>query len=142
MDPLAPQTAPVEQACVCPYRYRDGSLEICLITSSNGRRWGFPKGTIEPGETLEQAAMKEAREEAGLIGSLHDEPLGSFRYEKSGRKLSVTVLLMHVSEATETWAESHLRQRRWVTPEQGEQLLDRPELNALLWRAVNQLRPV
>src|SRR5262249_35145752 len=31
-----------------------------------GLRWTFPKGRVDPGETREQAAVREVREESGL----------------------------------------------------------------------------
>ena len=39
--------------------------EVLLIKDSYGR-WTWPKGKIEKGETLEQAAIREIREETGL----------------------------------------------------------------------------
>ena len=38
--------------------------EVCLV--SDGRYWGFPKGMIEPGETPEEAALREISEETGI----------------------------------------------------------------------------
>jgi 8-oxo-dGTP pyrophosphatase MutT (NUDIX family) len=38
--------------------------EVCLV--SDGRYWGFPKGLIEPGETAEEAALREISEETGI----------------------------------------------------------------------------
>ena len=37
-----------------------------LLHQRRGLHWGFPKGRIEAGETEEEAALREAREEAGL----------------------------------------------------------------------------
>lgn len=45
----------------------DGA-RILLISTQNGRRWQLPKGHIEPGETPEQAAVREVREETGVTG--------------------------------------------------------------------------
>ena len=42
------------------------SLEIALIATRSGTRWQLPKGVREPGETLEQTAIREVREESGL----------------------------------------------------------------------------
>jgi 8-oxo-dGTP pyrophosphatase MutT (NUDIX family) len=42
--------------------------EILLISTQNGRRWQLPKGHIEAGETAEQAAVREVREETGVTG--------------------------------------------------------------------------
>ena len=35
-----------------------------------GSRWSFPKGHVEPGETLLQAALRETREETGIEAAL------------------------------------------------------------------------
>jgi len=42
----------------------DAGHEVCLV--SDGRYWGFPKGLIEPGESPEQAAVREISEETGI----------------------------------------------------------------------------
>jgi 8-oxo-dGTP pyrophosphatase MutT (NUDIX family) len=42
--------------------------QILLISTQNGRRWQLPKGHIETGETPEQAAVREVREETGITG--------------------------------------------------------------------------
>ena len=36
---------------------------VCLITSSNGKRWVIPKGLIDPGHTAGETALQEAWEE-------------------------------------------------------------------------------
>jgi 8-oxo-dGTP pyrophosphatase MutT (NUDIX family) len=38
--------------------------EVCLI--SDGHHWGLPKGIVEPGETPEDAALREISEETGI----------------------------------------------------------------------------
>ena len=44
---------------------------ILLVTARrNPDNWIFPKGHVEPGETLRAAAVREAREEAGVEGNV------------------------------------------------------------------------
>jgi 8-oxo-dGTP pyrophosphatase MutT (NUDIX family) len=101
----------VRQAAALPLRQG----KICLITSSNGKRWIIPKGLIEPGQTAGEAALQEAWEEAGLVGVLQQEPIGSYLYEKLGRTYHVIVFQMHVTEVANDWPERSLRQRCWVS---------------------------
>lgn len=41
-----------------------------VLAESLGGAWGFPKGHTEPGETEEQTALREIREEVGLRPTL------------------------------------------------------------------------
>lgn len=41
---------------------------ILLISTQKGRRWQLPKGHIEDGETSQQTAVREVREETGVTG--------------------------------------------------------------------------
>lgn len=54
--------------------------------------WSMPKGHIEPGETREQAAIREVREETGLEGEILAE-LGSVDYSfvSNGKRIHKTV---------------------------------------------------
>lgn len=53
--------------------------EIALIVHSKGRVKSLPKGEINPGETLEEAAIREVKEETGLTGKIIGS-LGSIQY--------------------------------------------------------------
>jgi len=107
---MAETTEFVRQAAALPIRYG----KICLVTSSNGKRWIIPKGLIDPGQSAGEAALQEAWEEAGLVGALQKEPIGSYLYEKLGRTYHVTVFLMRVTEVANDWPERDLRQRIWT----------------------------
>ena len=96
---------------------------ICLVTSSNGKRWVIPKGLIDPGHTPGEAALQEAWEEAGLVGLLSPEPVGSYLYAKWGGTCHVLVFLMQVTEVADDWPERSLRQRRWVSIGEALELL-------------------
>ncbi len=127
------------QASAVPFRSTEAGIEFCLITSLSSGRWGFPKGLIDPGETAVETALKEAFEEAGLRGEIVGEPLGDYRYAKWGSMLCVTVYLMEVNAAEESWLEADRRQRRWVSAETATDMLDRKYLARLLKLAVRRL---
>ena len=56
------------------YRFDNSNeLSILLCGRREGNIWGLPKGTPEPGETLEQTAGREVTEETGLKGELQDK---------------------------------------------------------------------
>ena len=46
---------------------RDADGRILLIQRSDDRTWALPGGTMELGETLRECAIREVREEAGLV---------------------------------------------------------------------------
>jgi 8-oxo-dGTP pyrophosphatase MutT (NUDIX family) len=128
-----------DQASVLPFRYRQGQLEFCLITSTGKRRWSFPKGVIDPGETPVQTALKEAAEEAGLRGEICGKPLGIYEYSKMGRSLKVVVMLMKVQKAAPRWDEADLRERQWVACRKAVRLVSRPRLRKIVREAIKRL---
>jgi 8-oxo-dGTP pyrophosphatase MutT (NUDIX family) len=69
---------------------------------------------MEPDKTAGEIALQEAWEEAGLVGLLAPEPLGTYLYEKAGQTCHVLVFLLHVTDAVEQFPESHIRERVWV----------------------------
>lgn len=76
----------------------------------------IPKGWIEPGQTAGETALQEAWEEAGLVGALEREPIGSYLYEKESQRYHVTVFVMKVTSVEQEWPEREFRQRSWVGP--------------------------
>jgi 8-oxo-dGTP pyrophosphatase MutT (NUDIX family) len=112
--------------------------KVCVVRSSSGKRWVVPKGCHEPGKSLAEVALQEAWEEAGLVGALKPEPVGSYLYEKWSGTYHVTVFLMSVTEAANDYPESMLRDRCWLTPAQAVRRIDDPGLRAVLRRALLQ----
>jgi 8-oxo-dGTP pyrophosphatase MutT (NUDIX family) len=58
------------------YRRGPAGIEVVLVGRHEPERWVLPKGTPNPGESLDQTAVREVSEETGiqvrLIRPLHD----------------------------------------------------------------------
>jgi 8-oxo-dGTP pyrophosphatase MutT (NUDIX family) len=103
-------------------RAADGGLEVMLITSRDTRRWVVPRGNPIAGASAAQSAAQEAFEEAGILGPVTPEPIGSYRYEKRRRSgvvlpAEVHLFRMAVEEERDDWPEKHQRERRWFAPQ-------------------------
>ena len=65
------------------YRPASGSWKVCLGGRRRGHDgalvWSIPKGHVEEGESMVQAALREVREETGLRGEVEDT-LGDVTY--------------------------------------------------------------
>ena len=111
-SPMARMHPFVAQAAAIPLR----AGRVCLVTSRGGKGLVVPKGRLESGRTAEQMALQEAWEEAGLIGILHAQPIGSYRYEKAGSCFEVVLFLMDVTTVVKKWPERRYRSRHWLLP--------------------------
>jgi 8-oxo-dGTP pyrophosphatase MutT (NUDIX family) len=129
---MAKERRVIRQSGVIPYRFHGGRLEVLVITSNDGQRWGMPKGLIEPGLTPAESAAKEAFEEAGVRGLLGGA-VGSYSFAKWGGTCWVDVFLLRVEEILEQWEEQH-RTREWLGVEEAVARVSRAELGELVRR--------
>ena len=128
-----------EQAGVIPFRRKKDGIEVCLIRNKGGKKWKIPKGFVDPGETVQQAALKEAWEEAGLTGRIVGDAIGSYDYEKWELKLTVSVYLMEVTRQEDEWEESRFRERRWFRVDDAFDALKKHPIRPLLDIAATRL---
>ncbi len=128
-----------QQAAAIPFRRCESVVEVCLITTIRAGKWTVPKGFIDPGDTAEETAIKEAREEAGLHGRVLGGPVGYHDIIKDGGRYRVAVYLMQVDRVDDAWEEQSVRERRWTTVRQAKKLLaDRP-IEAVFRRALTHV---
>ena len=127
---------PLQQVAALCWRKRKQGHEVLLVTSRETRRWVIPKGWPMEGLTDYNAARREAFEEAGVEGHMRREPLGTFFYEKRGKKeilpITVTVYALEVEKKRKAWPEMKERARSWFSTHDAVLRVAEPGLRTLL----------
>jgi len=136
--PRSPAATP-RQVAVIPFRRVGDDVTVCLIRRKGSERWGIPKGFVDPGDTPEEAALTEAFEEAGLMGELTGDAIGSYDYEKRDVPFTVAVYVMRVTEARPEWQEMRFRDRAWYSMTEAALLLTGHPVWPLWGRATERL---
>ena len=100
----------------------DGAPEVAVIHRPRYDDWSLPKGKLERGESWEQAAVREVREETGYECRLVHE-LSPTRYsDRKGRPKVVRYWLMEaVGGSFEPGDEAD--ELRWVGGQEASRLL-------------------
>jgi 8-oxo-dGTP pyrophosphatase MutT (NUDIX family) len=107
--------------------------QVLLVTSKRDpRRWIFPKGHIEKGETAEAAALRETREEAGVVGKLLG-PAGVLEYRFMGVTARVDYFLASMTK--EAGSPEDGRKRVWCGLEEALERLRYKNTRKLLRKA-------
>jgi 8-oxo-dGTP pyrophosphatase MutT (NUDIX family) len=127
------------QCAALAFADRDGEIQVLLVTSRETRRWVLPKGWAEDGLAPAVLAAKEAFEEAGALGEVAPEPIGTYRYRKrleagAGVACEVGVFPMRVARLLEEWPEATERERRWFSPQEAAERVEEAGLADLLRR--------
>ncbi len=105
--------------------------ELLLCHATGTAHWDIPKGGMDAGETPLQTALRETREESGLIfGRNEVEELGPFRYRRS-KSLHLFAVLTERFDAARCRCSSHYVDG-W-----GRR---RPEMDGFGWFAFAHLR--
>ena len=99
---------------------RDG--RVALVHRPRYDDWTLPKGKLDPGESFEDAALREVDEETGLRARLLRE-LPSVSYEVKGRPKVVRYWLMEVESDAGFVADDEVDELRWLDPAEAMALL-------------------
>ncbi|PHT37017.1 Nudix hydrolase 16, mitochondrial [Capsicum baccatum] len=115
-----------------PFRFRDmeqndgdtseKKVEVLMINSTSGPGLLFPKGGWENDETVKEAAVREAIEEAGVRGDLvHFLGFYAFKSKTLQDEFSpeglcrASMFALLVKEELDCWPEQSCRKRSWLT---------------------------
>ncbi|KAA8530678.1 hypothetical protein F0562_005388 [Nyssa sinensis] len=134
-----------------PYRYRNDSqtsledeedLEVLVISSQRkGKGMLFPKGGWESDESITDAALREAVEEAGVSGVI-ECALGKWNFKGQSHDASKEgyIFPLLVKEQLYFWPEKDIRQRIWMSVSEAKKVCQHWWMKEALDELVCRLR--
>lgn len=126
-------------------RTESGEVEVVLCGRNSDRLWCLPKGTPDAGETIEQTAEREVREETGLVVQ-RGESLGTIEYwfTASGIRYHKFVhhWLMQPVGGDTADHDHEFDEVRWVSGEQARRMLKYRDEKRILDEALRMLESV
>jgi 8-oxo-dGTP pyrophosphatase MutT (NUDIX family) len=115
------------------------SLEVVVAGRNADRTWVFPKGTPDEGETIEETAIREVREESGLDVEIL-QPLGEIDYWFAirGERVHKIVhfFLMRAQGGDVSRHDHEYDEVRWVSVSEARRLLTYDTYRNMLDRAI------
>ena len=128
----------VEQSGAVVFRNEDGRTQILLVRAKRDpRKWVFPKGHIENGESAAEAALREAEEEGGISGEVLG-PIGApLEFTSGTEPVRVQYFLIRM---TSDGPSPEAREKRWLPPDQAGGLLETRDARDLVRIAAREIR--
>ena len=123
---------------IIPLTKQSGFWEVFLVQHKHGRYWGFPKGHAEKGETPEQAALRELKEETNLEVErfLQEQPLTeSYRFTVGPRRVFKKVFY-YIAEVygQVQLQKNEIQNGQWVRFPEAIAQVTHPEAKSILLR--------
>jgi 8-oxo-dGTP pyrophosphatase MutT (NUDIX family) len=124
------------------HRIDDGRVEILLVHRRSPRLWALPKGTPDAGETIEETALRETREETGIAVEIESR-LRSIRYffVRSSTRFHKTVhfFLMRPVGGSIDEHDAEFDEVRWVEAHEAVALLNHATERSVVEEALERL---
>jgi len=134
-----PEAAEVKAAGGVVWRRAGDTVAIAIAHRPRYDDWSLPKGKLDPGESWEEAALREVEEEIGLRCTLGEElePVG---YEdRKGRAKVVRYWLMEPANDVAFAPNDEVDELRWLTPPEAVEVLTYPHDAELVQNAAERL---
>lgn len=125
------------QIAALPYIFIKDELKICLITTRETKRLVIPKGWPKIGVPHHEMAAIEAKEEAGLIGSIDKKSIGTYNYKKrlhifARITCEVKIYPLLVDQQLIDFPEKHQRSLHWLTIKEAAEKVSEADFAKLL----------
>ena len=114
-----------EKSCgAIVYRKHHGNTELLLVRHLKSGHWSFPKGHMEAGETEEDTARREIKEETGLDVLLDTGFRETVNYSpKKNTKKTVVYFVGMVASHELIPQQDEISELRWLEIEQAGNVL-------------------
>jgi 8-oxo-dGTP diphosphatase len=123
MDPTAEHGEPVKQAQPIVAAIVTSPQGVLITKRRDGKPpWGFVTGEIEPGEQPADAAVREVKEETGLV-VLAGQAIGERDHPQTGRHMIYMACAPTNGLEVEVGDEAELEEVRWVSLAEAGRLL-------------------
>src|SRR3954447_13562974 len=137
---VEPEAAEVKAAGGVVWRRAGDTVAIAVVHRPRYDDWSLPKGKLDPGESWEDAALREVEEEIGLRCRLGEEltPVG---YEdRKGRAKVVRYWLMEPEAEVTFTPTDEVDELRWLAPDEAAGVLSYPRDGELVHEGAGRLR--
>jgi len=112
-----------------------GPSHKIAVVNHNHTSWSLPKGHVDPGETLEEATIREIEEETGLTTLTFITKLGTYQRYRTGlhaledkSELKTITLFLYTTPQTElNPLDPEHPEARWVNIDEVSALLTHPK---------------
>ena len=113
---------------------RDG--DVALVHRPRYDDWSLPKGKLDPGESWEDAAVREVEEETGIRARIVDELAPAHYRDRKGRPKTVRWYRMDVQDEGTFEPDDEVDEIRWMSPSDALELLTYDHDRALVGKLV------
>ena len=135
------QNKVIEAAGGVIYTETSSGIKVAIIYRKEYDDWSLPKGKRDPGESWQETALREAREETGCPVKLK-EFIGSTAYPVRAGPKVVLFWLMKTKNKKGCKLEPNkeVEMVKWISPGRALKLLDYKDERAIVRKAMQQLQ--